>query len=199
MDRLISWSELWKLQFNKETCNAMKFGHQSEAQYHMMEKNLEQIVEEKVLVCGSPHNWSRALVLPFSSVRSLTWSTCRCLRRRCRNSGSKPVYDQFRKQRCHRKSWTTGPVLTRVTERMVVRRYIYPLPDSAVASSCTAFRWSVCRLDDCCHHFTLINILSTEPYVIVISLDSSKTFETVRHSTWLYKFSQLDLPGHIYN
>jgi len=40
---------------------------------------------------------------------------------------------------------------------------------------------------------------SAEPYVIVISLDFSKAFDTVRHSSLLHKFAQLELPNHIYN
>ena len=46
---------------------------------------------------------------------------------------------------------------------------------------------------------TISNLLSTEPYVIVISLDFSKAFDTVRHSALLQKLSQLELPDHIYN
>ena len=46
---------------------------------------------------------------------------------------------------------------------------------------------------------TVINLLSTEPYVIVISLDFSKAFDSVRHSRLLHKFAQLDLPDHIYH
>ena len=46
---------------------------------------------------------------------------------------------------------------------------------------------------------TIINLLSSEPYVVVISLDFSKAFDTVRHSSLLQKLAQLDLPDHIYN
>ena len=46
---------------------------------------------------------------------------------------------------------------------------------------------------------TVTNLLSSEPYVIVISLDFSKAFDSVRHSQLLHKFAQLDLPDHIYN
>ena len=45
----------------------------------------------------------------------------------------------------------------------------------------------------------MINVLSTEPYVTVISLDFSRAFDIVRHSTLLQKLSQLDLLDHIYN
>ena len=42
-------------------------------------------------------------------------------------------------------------------------------------------------------------MLTTNPYVIVISLDFSKAFDTVRHSTLLEKLAQLDIPDNVYN
>ena len=46
---------------------------------------------------------------------------------------------------------------------------------------------------------SVINLLETEPYVIVVSLDFSKAFDTVRHSSLLYKLAQLHIPDEIYN
>jgi len=46
---------------------------------------------------------------------------------------------------------------------------------------------------------SVINFLSSNPYVIVISLDFPKAFDTVRHSTLLSKLAQLDLPDHVYH
>ena len=46
---------------------------------------------------------------------------------------------------------------------------------------------------------TVINLLTTEPYVIVLSFDFSKAFDTVRHFTLLQKLAQLDLPDHVYS
>ena len=40
---------------------------------------------------------------------------------------------------------------------------------------------------------------SDHPYVIAISLDFSKAFDTVRHATLLQKFAQLDIPDAVYN
>jgi len=46
---------------------------------------------------------------------------------------------------------------------------------------------------------TVTNLLSSHPYVIVISLDFSKASETVRHATLLQKFAQLDILDAVYN
>src|SRR5664279_1572664 len=42
-------------------------------------------------------------------------------------------------------------------------------------------------------------MLLNNPYVIVISLDFSRAFDTVRHSTLLGKLAQLDIPENVYN
>jgi len=96
------------------------------------------------------------------------------------------------------------PVLTRVMERIVVRQYIYPAllspPPTLNFSDQFAFRptgsttAAIITLLD-----TVIDLLSANPYVIVVSLDFSKAFDTIRHSTLLHKISQLDLPDHVYN
>jgi len=69
------------------------------------------------------------------------------------------------------------PVLTRMTERIVVQRYVYPT-DADGASTLTAvqqpvrsFRPTGSTTAAIIHLLnTVINLLSTEPYVIVISL-----------------------------
>ena len=46
----------------------------------------------------------------------------------------------------------------------------------------------------------IVNLLTCNPYVIVIALDFSKAFDTVRHSTLLHhKMAQLELPDTVYN
>jgi len=46
---------------------------------------------------------------------------------------------------------------------------------------------------------TVTSMPLSNPYVIVISLDFSKAFDTVRHSTLLEKLAQLDMPDEVYN
>jgi len=74
-------------------------------------------------------------------------------------------------------SITPVPVLTRMTERIVVQRYVYPT-DADGASTLTAvqqpvrsFRPTGSTTAAIIHLLnTVINLLSTEQYVIVISL-----------------------------
>jgi len=47
------------------------------------------------------------------------------------------------------------------------------------------------------HHIT--HLLTANPYVIVISVDFSKAFDTVQHSNLLHKMAQLDLADEVYN
>jgi len=46
---------------------------------------------------------------------------------------------------------------------------------------------------------TVLHLLTTNPYVVVISLDFSKAFDTVWHSTLLDKLARLELPDGVYN
>ena len=96
------------------------------------------------------------------------------------------------------------PVLTRIIERIITRDYIYPAlltpPPSLSFADQFAFRPSgstSSALITILH--TITNLLTTNPFVIVIALDFSKAFDTVRHSTLLHKCSLLDMPDHIYN
>lgn len=96
------------------------------------------------------------------------------------------------------------PVLSRVLERIVVRNHIYPCLSHPLHdlnfSDQFAFRPTGSTTS------ALITILShisemllTNPHVIMISLDLSKAFDTVRHSSVLAKTAALPLPDHIYN
>lgn len=96
------------------------------------------------------------------------------------------------------------PVLTRIMERTVVRHFIYPAilnpPDTLSFSDQYAFRPTgspTAALISLLH--TVTNLLTTNPYVIVLSLDFSKAFDTVRHATLLEKLARLDMPDRVYN
>ena len=96
------------------------------------------------------------------------------------------------------------PVLTRVMERTVVRRFFYPaflIPPQALSfSDQFAFRPSGSSAAAIISLLSSItNMLLSNPYVIVISLDFSKAFDTVRHSTLLEKLAHLDVPDNVYN
>jgi len=107
-------------------------------------------------------------------------------------------------QAAHYRPRSITPVLFRIVERLVVRRYVYPALSSPAPSlqfsDQFAFRptgsttAAIITLLN-----TVINLLSSQPYVIVILLDFSKAFDSVRHTSLLCKLAQLDLPGHIYN
>ena len=96
-------------------------------------------------------------------------------------------------------------VIARILERIVVKDYIYPSlcnplhglvfndqfafqPTGSTTAACSSSphrnhpsrEQSVCRL-------------------VVLAIDFSKAFDSVRHSAVLEKFSYLDLPDYIYN
>ena len=45
----------------------------------------------------------------------------------------------------------------------------------------------------------ITSLLTANSYVIVVALDFSKAFDTVRHSSVLQNLAQLDIPDHIFN
>jgi Reverse transcriptase (RNA-dependent DNA polymerase) len=47
--------------------------------------------------------------------------------------------------------------------------------------------------------YTVTNLLLSNPYIIVYSIDSSKAFDTARHTTLMKKLAELDLPDQVYN
>lgn len=96
-------------------------------------------------------------------------------------------------------------ILSRIMERLVVRHYVYPAflsdhPASLTFSDQYAFRptgSTTAALIWIFHSIT--QLLSQHEYVIVIGLDFSKAFDTVRHCALLNKFALLDLPDNVYN
>jgi hypothetical protein len=95
-------------------------------------------------------------------------------------------------------------VLTRVMERTVVQRFIYPAllnhPVSLPLADQFAFRptgSTTAALISLIHKVT--HLLAHEPYVIVLSLDFSKAFDRVRHVSLMEKMATMDIPDHVYN
>ena len=97
------------------------------------------------------------------------------------------------------------PVISRVLERLVIHQYIYPLLNDYPSMALTlsdqyAFRPSGSTTA------ALINILQdlsdlsqSEPYVLIIALDFSKAFDTVRHSSLIGKIANLPVADSVYN
>ena len=96
------------------------------------------------------------------------------------------------------------PVLSRAFERVIVREFIYPaILEPPVHLSCAdqyAFRPTgsttaaiVAILQ------SVTELLSCNSYVVVITLDFSKAFDTVRHSTLLDKMASMNIPDDVYN
>jgi len=89
-------------------------------------------------------------------------------------------------------------------ERLVVTNYLYPCflaqPASLSFTDQYAFRSTgspTAAIAYLLH--TVSHLLATSHYVVVISLDFGKTFDTVRHSTLLDKLARLELPDEVYN
>ena len=89
-------------------------------------------------------------------------------------------------------------------EKSIVRSVLYPafrqpVMESAIADQ-YAFRptgSTTAPLISLLH--TVTQVLITSSYVIVIAMDFSKAFDTVRHVTLLEKMANLDLPDHVFN
>ena len=89
-------------------------------------------------------------------------------------------------------------------EKLVVRSFIYPAlltaPSPLSFMDQYAFRptgSTTAAIIALLHKVT--TLLNTHPYVIVISLDFSKAFDTMRHATLMEKYSMLDLHDCVYN
>jgi len=96
------------------------------------------------------------------------------------------------------------PVLSRVLERYVVCSHVYP----ALLRPCAsldfsdqfAFRPSgstMAAIVAMLH--TVRTMLAENDFVQVFSFDFSKAFDTIRHSTLMAKFAQLQMPDCIHN
>ena len=93
------------------------------------------------------------------------------------------------------------PILSRIMERLVVRQFLYPAflssPESLEFSDQFAFRPTGSTTSALVWFLhTITQLLTQHDYVIVLALDFSKAFDTVRHSTLLDKLAgMLTRPG----
>ena len=92
------------------------------------------------------------------------------------------------------------PVLLRIIEKMIVRKFLYPafLDPPPKLSFLDQFGFRPTGSETAAL-ITLLRLLETNPYVIVCVLDFSKAFDTVRHYTLLEKMALLNMPDQIYN
>ena len=90
-------------------------------------------------------------------------------------------------------------ILSRLMEKTIVRNFFYPILHNPLFSSLFADQFAfrptgstTCALIKLTHELT--NMLVDYPYVHVISLDFSKAFDTVRHSSLVQKIKCLSCP-----
>src|SRR6218665_2232726 len=94
--------------------------------------------------------------------------------------------------------------LSRIVERIIVHSYIYPafLKPPVVENIKDQFAFrptgsTTAAVIDLLQQTT--TMLLTNDFLVIISLDFTKAFDTVRHQTLLQKMCSLDFPDHIYN
>ena len=89
-------------------------------------------------------------------------------------------------------------VLSRVTERLIVRQFLYPAFISQSTSLLFTDQYAFCPTGSTAALIsifaTITSSLACNDYVVVVALDFSKPFDTLRHSTLLAKMVQLNLP-----
>ena len=96
------------------------------------------------------------------------------------------------------------PVLSRITERIVVHNFLYPsltdLPPDLdlinqyacrLTGSTTAALIAILQ--------SITTLLKTNPYVFCFSFDHSKAFDTLSYAAVATKLSKISIPDNIYN
>jgi len=96
------------------------------------------------------------------------------------------------------------PVLCRTLERIIVKKFLYPailLPPTTLCfddqyafrptGSTTAALIAILQ--------SVTDLLSTNPFVVVLAVDFSEAFDTVRHASLFRKMALLNVPDPVYN
>jgi len=140
---------------------------------------LARLFNQSLLEGVVPRQWKTAVITPIAKIPKPT-----------QPSDFRPI--------------SVTPVLSRILERFIVKKYIYPAllqPHSPLDfSDQFAFRPSgstTAAIVGLLH--TVRAMLSENDYVHVFSFDYSKAFDTVRHATLMSKLAQLAIPDNIYN
>jgi hypothetical protein len=142
-------------------------------------KPITKLLNRSITESWVPIQWKRAYIRPIQKVRAPTGP-----------ADFRPI--------------SITPVLSRLVEKMVVKHYFYPAIDNPPpqlsfddqfafrpGGSTTAALISMLQ--------AISELLLTNPYVVIITLDFSKAFDTVRHSTLTEKLAMLDMPDNVYN
>ena len=140
---------------------------------------LAQLINRSLCESLVPSQWKLAIIKPASKVKSPQ-----------QVSDYRPI--------------SVLPVLSRIVERIVVHNYLYPAlqqqPISASIDDQYAFiptGATTSALIDLLQQIT--NLLKNNEYVALISMDFSRAFDIVRHSTLMQKMLPMDIPDHIFN
>ena len=142
-------------------------------------KPIAKLLNRSITESWVPTQWKRAYIRPIQKVKAPMGPSDFC-----------PI--------------SITPVLSRLLEKMVVKTYFYPAfempppqltfrdqfafrPGGSTTAALISLLQTVCEL------------LVTNPYVVIITLDFSKAFDTVRHSSLTEKMAKLDMPDFVYN
>ena len=90
------------------------------------------------------------------------------------------------------------PVLSRLAEKLVVRRWLFPALDPTTVSDQFAFRpigSTTCALIFFMHHVT--RLLEENSYVRCLLIDFTKALDVVHHDVLAAKLAQLKLPSSV--
>ena len=140
---------------------------------------LTLLLNESIRNSVVPVQWKQAFILPFPKVPQPKAP-----------SDFRPI--------------SITPVLSRMMERFVVQQFIYPALSSPVDHLYFADQFAFRPTGSTAAALitllqTITSMLTSNPYVLVLALDFSKAFDTVRHATLFEKLAAMRLPGEVFN
>ena len=142
-------------------------------------KQITKLLNSSLMESWVPSQWKRAYIRPIQKVKTPIGP-----------SDFRPI--------------SITLVLSRLLEKMVVKTYFYPAfenPSPTLSfQDQFAFRpggSTTAVLISLLH--TVSELLLSNPYVVIITIDFSKAFDTVKHSSLMEKMARLDMPDFVYN